>query len=240
MLEVNCLIFSTNIKFANVSIFFCQLTFILASATFIAYHNANKQFHVTHDSKHDSVAMASGERERKKREVKEQKVQLAFCNCHFVCGFFTLIGPLRHIKNAPRQKRASREKKKMWGEKMWKVQCEKMTVQSIIHVEHRSNINQFPFFIFTLSSPSPSIRAPLLHHTHPHPYPYGTHFERWVRISSCWFTGDTYWSAYRICHFNSIDRIELKTGSSISQPAEKKQQRRHVEAQSKMCIRDAS
>jgi hypothetical protein len=95
--------------------------------TFIAYHNANKQFHVTHDSKHDSVAMAP-------KKVKEQKVQLAFCNCHFVCGFFTLIGPLRHIKNAPDNKKCAKKERKNVKSAVRKNDCNQSFMLSIVQI----------------------------------------------------------------------------------------------------------
>jgi hypothetical protein len=76
---------------------------------------------------------------------------------------------------------ARRGAKKISHRIKWKVQCEKKWLQSIIHVEHRSNINQFPFFIFTLlralfGAVRPATTAP---------YPYGTRQRikkwRWVR-----------------------------------------------------------
>lgn len=175
---------------------------------FIAYHNANKQFHVTHDSKHDSMQCTYT---KKMREGKRTKSAIGILQLPFCLRLFYINWPSStHQKRASRlNKNWTREVKRDVWMRMWKVQCEKMTA---INHSCWASFKYKSISIFHFYALEPS-KHPICSSL---PYPYGTLSKRrgYHHADSRHIA---YWSAYRICHFlTAISRMQ-----SLSQLARK-------------------
>lgn len=169
-----------------------------------------------------------------KKIERQKKLQLAFSQCHFVCGFFTLIGPLRHIKNA-------RRNKKIFFCVLDGKGCEKCSAKKMTAINHScwasfkyKSISIFHFF-FTLLMPLVPL-PPSSSHQCLFLNAMGSFFLCVIKkgifvegdgdsdITIIIITYTAYWSAYKICHFFNTKKNKTKKkqpSTCIITPAEK-------------------
>lgn len=209
MLAVNCLIFSTNIKFANVSIFL----WIASSSIPFSVHSSHITMPINNSMSHTIVntTACSAHTQKKMREGKRTKSAIGILQLPFCLRLFYINWPSStHQKRASRlNKNWTREVKRDVWMRMWKVQCEKMTA---INHSCWASFKYKSISIFHFYALEPS-KHPICSSL---PYPYGTLSKRrgYHHADSRHIA---YWSAYRICHFlTAISRMQ-----SLSQLARK-------------------